>query len=87
MPDYYNFYLCKLARYLYIMSKFPERYGDLAYRFLYYFVQLKDVEGFRERLLSGLNGGQRGVFQELESMHEIVKVDEKEGISSGQTNV
>lgn len=77
MNDYYNFYLNKLARYLYIMSKFPERYDDLAYRFLYYFLQLKHVEDFRQHLLSGLNGGQRGVFQELESMHEIVKVDEK----------
>jgi hypothetical protein len=64
------------------MAKFPERFSDLAYRFLYYFAQLKDVEGFRERLLSALsNGQQRGVFKELEAMHEIVKVDSFERVS------
>jgi hypothetical protein len=80
MNSYYDFYLQKLSRYLYIMAKFPERYSDLAYRFLYYFLQLKDVEGFRERLLSALSNGQeRGVFKELESLHEMVKVDAQNG--------
>lgn len=77
MLDYYDIYVRKLARYLLIMQKMPSRKADITYKFLYYFVQLKDIAGFKEALSEALTGDQKDILDELELFHDLVKVDEK----------